>query len=303
MEPLVSVICITRNHERYCIEALNSVFNQTYKNIEWIILDAASTDGTVKLIDNWLVKNNVNAVFLKEKVLKPVTVNLNKALTFTKGGYVQFLSLDDVLLTNKLEDQVNWMERNRSYGMVFSDAIILDENSHEIYDAYKGLDNVKYELFNNLDFFQLFSESTRIIAPTTFYRKDVFEELGFFDENLSIEDWEMYLRISKSQWKIKYQKTQTAYYRVVSNSLSRYIKPVFIIDILKTLKKYNLIDGNKKIFKYFNENLNMTSENRLRVLYYILRDGNKFLLICGLFFYFNFFISERNKVVKFLYKL
>ena len=298
MEPLVSVICITRNHERFCIESLDSVLNQTYKNIEWIILDAASTDGTVELIDNWLVEKNVQAVFLKEKELKPITVNLNKALTYAHGEYVQFLSLDDVLLTNKIEDQIYWMERNRSYGLVFSDAIIVDENSLEIHDAYKGLDNVKYELFNNLDFFQLFSESTRIIAPTAFYRKKLFGELGLFDENLSIEDWEMYLRISKSKWKIKYQKTQTAYYRVVSNSLSRYIKPVFIIDILKTLKKYNLIDGNKKIFKYFNENLNMTSENRLRVLYYILRDGNKFLLICGLLFYFNFFISEKNKIFK-----
>jgi len=105
LEPLVSVICITRNHERFCIESLDSVLNQTYKNLEWIILDAASNDNTVELIDNWLDENNVNAIFLKEKDLKPITVNLNKALEYAHGEYVQFLSLDDVLMEEKLESQ------------------------------------------------------------------------------------------------------------------------------------------------------------------------------------------------------
>ena len=128
MEPLVSVICITRNHERFCIESLDSVLNQTYKNIEWIILDAASTDSTVELIDNWLVANNVQSVFLKENELKPITVNLNKALTYANGEYVQFLSLDDVLFEAKIDRNVKClMELTGDYCAVYSDAFVIDD--------------------------------------------------------------------------------------------------------------------------------------------------------------------------------
>ena len=112
-QPLVSVIAITRNHSRFCIESLNSILNQTYKNLERIILDAASTDDTPEIIDNWLVENNVNAIFLKEKQLRPITVNANKALTFSKGVYVQLISLDDVLLKNKIQSQVRPLQNAR----------------------------------------------------------------------------------------------------------------------------------------------------------------------------------------------
>ncbi len=287
MEPLVSVICITRNHERFCIESLDSVLNQTYKNIEWIILDAVSTDSTVKLIDNWLVENNVQALFLKEKKLNPVTVNLNKALTYAHGEFVQFLSLDDALLNNKIRDQINLMEKNKLLGMVFSDAVVVNQNSEVICDAYCGIDDAKYESFTNMEFYKLFQDSPRIIAPTTFYRKEVFNDLGGFDESITIEDWDIYLRIAKSDWKIRYQFQKLAVYRIVNDSLSRSTNIEFQINILKTYFKHK-INKKKITISFFEKNRTRCFNERLLLFKYALKSDNRAWKIYGLLYMLGF---------------
>ena len=281
MEPLVSVICITRNHERFCIESLDSVLNQTYKNIEWIILDAASTDNTVELIDNWLVENSVKAVFLKEKELKPVTVNLNKALTYAHGEYVQFLSLDDALLNDKIRNQVNLMEKNKSLGMVFSDAVVVNEKSEVICNAYCGIDDAKYESYTNTEFYKLFQDSPRIVAPTALYRKRVLDDLGRFDESITIEDWDMYLRIAKSLWEIKYQYQKHAVYRVVKGSLSRSTNIEFQINILKTYFKHK-INKKKITTSFFEKNRDRPLNERFLLFKHTLRSKNKSWILYGL---------------------
>ncbi len=287
MEPLVSVICITRNHERFCIESLDSVLNQTYKNIEWIILDAASTDKTVELIDNWLVENNVQSVFLKEKELKPVTINLNKALTFAQGEYVQFLSLDDALLANKISDQINLMQKNNFVGLVFSDSVVVDENSKVICDAYCGLDNAKFEEFRNIEFYRLWQDSARIQAPTTLYRKQVFYDLGGFDEEITIEDWDFYLRIAKSKWEIRYQQQKLAVYRVVNDSLSRSTNIEFQINILKTYFKHK-INKKKLTISFFEKNRARCFNERLLLFKYALKSDNRAWKIYGLLYMLGF---------------
>lgn len=283
MEPLVSVICITRNHERFCIESLDSVLNQTFKNIEIIILDAASTDNTVKLIDNWLILKNINVVFLKEKELKPITVNLNKALTYSKGKYVQFLSLDDLLLTGKIENQIDYLQSNSSCGMVFSDAVIIDENSQIKNDVYCGLNDIKFELYGNREFYRLFRESPRIIAPTTLYKKKIFSDIGLFDEDLTIEDWDIYLRIAKSNWEIKYQYQKTTAYRIVESSLSRSTEINFQINILKTYLKHNIF-SKRIIFSFFEKNEQRCLKERLILFKYALKSQNKSWKIFGLLY-------------------
>jgi glycosyltransferase involved in cell wall biosynthesis len=287
LEPLVSVICITRNHERFCIESLDSVLNQTYKNIEWIILDAASTDKTVELIDNWLVENNVQSVFLKEKELKPVTINLNKALTFAQGEYVQFLSLDDALLANKISDQINLMQKNNFVGLVFSDSVVVDENSKVICDAYCGLDNAKFEEFRNIEFYRLWQDSARIQAPTTLYRKQVFYDLGGFDEEITIEDWDFYLRIAKSKWEIRYQQQKLAVYRVVNDSLSRSTNIEFQINILKTYFKHK-INKKKLTISFFEKNRARCFNERLLLFKYALKSDNRAWKIYGLLYMLGF---------------
>jgi glycosyltransferase involved in cell wall biosynthesis len=218
LEPLVSVICITRNHEHFCIESLNSVLNQTYKNIEWIILDAASTDNTVGLIDNWLFEKNVKAVFLKEKELKYLPINLNKALSFAHGEYVQFLSLDDVLLDHKFRVQVELLQNNPSCIFTYSDCNIIDEN---------GAINIKtsFEINNIISppsgfiFPKLFELGYFTNTPTILWSRKKLIEIGKFNENYQLEDLDFVYRATL-KFKVIYCDKITLKYRILISSLS-----------------------------------------------------------------------------------
>lgn len=265
MEPLVSVICITRNHERFCIESLNSVLNQTYKNIEWIILDAASTDGTVELIDNWLVENNIQAVFLKEKELKPVTVNANRALTYANGEYVQFLSLDDVLVLDKLEIQLKYFKGDETIGLVFGDAFKINENGKRLNEIF-GFNNENQQNSSNVDFFNSLVKGNRICAVTCLLRSSVFADIGNFDVKSTVEDWDLWLRICKSQWRVKYVYHVFAYYRVLENSLWNSKKSNILLSMVYTIDKHFDPTKNETLLNYYKDFKTMSSREKIKTI-------------------------------------
>ena len=222
MEPLVSVICITRNHERFCIESLVSVMNQTYKNIEWIILDAASTDSTVELVDNWLVKNAVNAVFLKEKELKSLPINLNKALKFASGEFLQLLSLDDMLLPEKIERQINeFNQLDKTFVGIYTDASCVNENNVSVSESTIRW-NRDFEKIpeGGLNLFEILCSGNFIPMMSLLIRMEPFVKSGGFDERLSHEDYDLHLRLTKG-YKYKYLTYKSVIYRVHSNNLHR----------------------------------------------------------------------------------
>lgn len=238
MEPLVSVICVTRNHERFCIESLDSVLNQTYKNIEWIILDAASTDDTAELIDNWLVENNVNAIFLKEKELKPITVNLNKALTHAHGEYVQFLSLDDLLIEEKIENQVADLTQNRDCAFVYSDACFIDE-TNKVIQKSRLSDGYRFSILPIGNIYEeLITREYFICAPTLLWSFNSINSLNRFQEKYIVEDLEIVLRAARF-FKVSFINEITVYYRVVEGSLSHSNNSRLESDVVKIyLREY-----------------------------------------------------------------
>ncbi len=298
MEPLVSVICITRNHERFCIESLDSVLNQTYKNIEWIILDAASTDRTVELVDNWLVDNNVQVVFLKEKELKPVTVNLNKALTYAHGEYVQLLSLDDILMSNKLEQQVGMISSDNKCGLIFSNAIKFNEEK-ELGLYTDNLASDQFKTFSNQEFSRLFAEHNYFCAPGALISLEALFELGGFDEGLYIDDTDMWYRFCKSRWIVKYDSRILVKYRVHTDSMWRNVNQRIIIGYFQFYIKHGLVPHEhilKAYFKYFNS---ANLKNKLLVIKWLFK--NKSFYFWRTYVIFNIFTTLKF-VKNFIFK-
>ena len=217
MEPLVSVICITRNHERFCIESLDSVFNQTYKNIEWIILDAASTDNTVELIDNWLKEKGVRAVFFKEKELKPITVNLNKAITVASGEFLQLLSLDDLLVKEKITTDVGLLKQKSDlYSLVFGMSQIIDADSNLQFDVIPN--GVIKEHSDN--YFDQLVTGNIISATAVLMRTSVLRVIGCYNEFWPYEDYPLWLKLANSGYLFIYNPTINSYYRRHHTSFS-----------------------------------------------------------------------------------
>ena len=106
--PLISIITITLNAEKYLEQTIQSVLNQTYKNIEYIIVDGGSTDGTLGIIEKY--KNAIDRI-LSEKD-EGIADAMNKGATLAKGEYVIFLHADDYFVhDNAIEAVVEKMDK------------------------------------------------------------------------------------------------------------------------------------------------------------------------------------------------
>jgi glycosyltransferase involved in cell wall biosynthesis len=107
MQPLVSVVMIVHNGEKYIREALESIFNQTYTNIEVIVIDDGSTDRTKQEIE--LTCKKIRYIFQEKS---GIAVAMNRGVAESQGVFLSFLDSDDIWETTKMEKQVVYMQNN-----------------------------------------------------------------------------------------------------------------------------------------------------------------------------------------------
>jgi glycosyltransferase involved in cell wall biosynthesis len=127
MQPLISIIIVTYNAANYLQNAIDSVVNQTYKNIELIIIDGLSTDQTVNIIK----KNETKITFWKTEKDLGIYDAMNKAVKYCKGDFYLFLGADDILYNNLHEVVLNITDLNHLY---YGDVYF--EKNKTIYDGY-----------------------------------------------------------------------------------------------------------------------------------------------------------------------
>jgi len=109
-QPLVSILIITYNQHDFIHETLTSALNQDYDNLEIVVSDDASTDGTAEVIMHYAAKCPVRLVPITGGPRLGITGNSNRALKACKGKYIAFQGGDDVYLQGKISAQVSWME-------------------------------------------------------------------------------------------------------------------------------------------------------------------------------------------------
>ncbi len=197
--PLVSVICLCYNHSRFVKEAVESVLNQTYQNIQLILVDDASTDNSVDVIRQ-ILETNPSIEFI------PITQNMgnckafNRGLAKAKGEYIIDLAADDIMIPGKIERQVNhFLLLPESYGVVFTDAVYVDEWGNYLRDHFQYL--FKKKLIDQVPQGDVYAKvlSTYFIpSPTMMVRASVFESLMGYDENLAYEDFDFWIRSSRN---------------------------------------------------------------------------------------------------------
>ena len=132
-QPLVTIICLCYNHERFLREALDSVLAQTYANLELIVVDDMSTDNSVAIIQEYTRKYpQLNFISTGKNVGNTKAFNLGWRAS--KGEFVIDFATDDVLLSERVEKQVEAFSKvDQSYGVVYSDAEYINDNSEHLY--------------------------------------------------------------------------------------------------------------------------------------------------------------------------
>lgn len=215
MKPLVSIICVCFNHARYVLEALNSVKNQTYFNIELIIVDDGSTDDTPTIIEQWL-KENPGAYFLKLNTNLGYTKAFNKAFALAKGDFFIDLAGDDVLLADRIQKGIDGFEKKGArYAIQFSDANYMDAQGKFL---SRHSDRFPHTTIPQGDLYAEVIQRYFICSPTMLIRKSVVEALGGYDENLKYEDFDLWIRVSRDHF-FFYLPEQLVNVRVLPGSL------------------------------------------------------------------------------------
>jgi glycosyltransferase involved in cell wall biosynthesis len=197
--PLVTVICLCYNHERFLVEAIDSVLNQTYTNLQIILIDDASTDNSSTLLKTFTNRPGNIEIILLEKNIGNCAA-FNSAFAKARGEFVVDFATDDVMLPDRIAKQVEQFSKlDESYGVVFSDAIYIDEHGNEKYYHFENLK--RKGLLKTIPQGDLYSTllSTYFIpSPTMMVRKKVLNELSGYDETLAYEDFDFWVRSSRN---------------------------------------------------------------------------------------------------------
>jgi len=219
--PLVSIIAVCYNHARYVVECLESIRDQTYLPIELIIMDDCSRDDSVSIMKKWLAETGMTAKFVAHSRNVGLCSTLNEALTYAHGQFVSIVATDDVYMPDKIERQVNQlMSLDSEYAVSYGDMMMIDEAGGKLPGLTLDWVREKYTVPPSGDLLGALLHCNVITAPTVLFRSSVFRQVGVFDETLSYEDYDMWLRIAQL-YKFAYCDTVLARYRIVSSSIQR----------------------------------------------------------------------------------
>lgn len=142
---LVSIITPIYNGEKYIKECIESVLNQSYKNIEMIIVDDGSTDNSKEIIEKYM-KDNSLIKYIKCNENKGISAARNRGIENAKGRFIAFLDADDLFYKDKIKKQMDFMLKN-DYLFTYTSYDLIDENSLSLnkvilakeYEEYKSL--------------------------------------------------------------------------------------------------------------------------------------------------------------------
>ena len=172
--PLVSIITIVYNGERFIEQAMLSVMNQTYRNIEYIIIDGGSTDKTLSIIDKYRAKI---PKFISEKD-RGISDAFNKGIRIASGSFIGILNADD------------WYEKYAVEAVVGA-----SDYADVVYGDMNMWNNEKVDFVVKGNHLLLEHEMT-LNHPTVFVRKSCYENFGYFDETYKCAmDYDMLLRL------------------------------------------------------------------------------------------------------------
>lgn len=174
---LVSIAVATYNGEKYLREQLDSIYNQTYKNIEVIVCDDCSSDKTVEILEEYCKKFRLK-YFVNETNLGFVK-NFEKAISLCSGDYIALSDQDDVWTENKIETLLKNIADNL---LIHSDCELIDANGKTIKKFWKG-EIKSHKCFEDFLF------SNAVTGCTTLFKKDLLSYVLPFPERLAYHDW------------------------------------------------------------------------------------------------------------------
>ncbi len=243
--PLATVIVLCYNQEQFVITCLESILAQTYSNIQMIIIDDHSRDNSVEVIHHWITKNEIQCTFIIHTENQGICKTINHALTYATGKYITIIASDDLWLPEFIEKYVqiheNW---GVELGFVYGQTYVMDENGTDLNKVMRYLEK-PYEGY----VYEKLLERNFIAANSVVMKKECLDKVGPYDENLSYEDYDMWLRLTR-EYPVAFCPQILSKYRLVNTSMTKTKhKEKRISRALIYLKQQNLDQSSKEVIE------------------------------------------------------
>lgn len=264
--PKVSIVVPCYNHEKFITTLVESIYGQSYKDFELIILDDGSKDSSPQILKALAEKYKFQLV-LKEN--EGICKTLNKGISLSQGEYFIAIASDDYMPSNRLQEQVDFFDSHPDVDVVSGTEIVVDNDGNE-----RGL---KTPSIKGHVTFEDMVKINRVLTATVMMRMSVFTRFGTYDESHLFEDYHMWLKLLKNGGKIFNTSNMWAYYRISNPDLE---------------KKFNwyFAGAVQALGEYAGDEIVQKSIARLRFIYAI-----KTALLIG-----NTFFSKYSGVAKLL---
>lgn len=239
MKPDVSIIMPVLNGERYIGEAIESILAQTYTNYELLVVDDGCTDGTRDVLTQFQARTDLTVI--QHSTRQGIPRSINDGIRAASGKFIAFLDHDDAWFRSFLQTQVAYLNDHPDVGMAHSDFQTIDAQGNIIEASVAACR--KRKRWSGHVFAHLFMDSF-IVGNSVLIRKECFDAVGLFDEELPWSDYHMWLRIAR-HYKVDYVPQVLTKYRQHATQNTREIpvaKPnmesVALVAIRKILETY-----------------------------------------------------------------
>ena len=234
MKPEISIIMPVHNAEKFLRKSIESLLNQECRNFELLIIDDMSRDSSRKIISEY---EDDRVLFFSNKKNEGVAKSLNRLIKHARGKYIVRMDADDISVTNRLDLQLEFMERNEEVGILGGQISMIDEAGEIVGN------NSRFPLEHRAIAKELMYRCP-IAHPTYFVRKKVYQELGGYS-NRPAEDYDFLLRALSRNVKFANLPEIILFYRVHSESVSQRSELAQLFYAYQSYSKYKSLQFGK----------------------------------------------------------
>lgn len=246
-KPEISVVMSVYNGEKYLRETILSILNQTVDNFEFIIINDCSTDGTLKILEEF-EEHDARIIILNNEVNLKLPASLNRGIDVAKGNFIARMDADDIAFPERFEIQLNTMKDNPSLDFLGSRVECFYDNTNDG-KAYADINSMEELHFNFISESLQLSDTEKLIASETykttrichstlFGKTTAFRELKY-NEDVFAEDWDLYNRALNLNYSISKVPDFLVRYRIVNSGMCGQFNQQNQREIRKKINKLN----------------------------------------------------------------
>lgn len=230
--PLVSIIIASYNHRKYIEKTIQSLTSQNYENLDLVVIDDGSTDGSGDFLESLQEKYEFRLI---RKVNGGLVSVINMGIIEAKGDYVVFHASDDESLPGRIIGQMRVLEKYPNAAFISGNVAFVAEDGRSRGTLLKitGLER-------ELTFDDLFLHKARVSSVASMYRKDALRKMGAISENYRAEDPQIFLRLTRLGYSwVQWAGLPVIAYRMLFTSQSRTIMPLLLRQHVLLVKEFS----------------------------------------------------------------